>query len=85
MKKLVALFLIMSTLFCVSPVTAAKTGHANTAAAASERYSYSVCITRTGAKYHRSSCRYLRQSKLPISRTKALSRGYTPCSVCRPQ
>ena len=43
-----------------------------------------VYITRTGAKYHRGSCRYLRQSKIEIDRQEAIRRGYTPCSVCRP-
>ena len=42
-----------------------------------------VYITRTGAKYHRGSCRYLRSSKIPISLENA-KRSYSPCSVCRP-
>ena len=42
-----------------------------------------VYITRTGKKYHRGSCRYLRSSKIPISLTNA-KRGYSPCSVCDP-
>lgn len=42
-----------------------------------------VYITRTGTKYHRGSCRYLRYSKIPISLEKA-KQGYSPCSVCRP-
>ena len=42
-----------------------------------------VYITRTGAKYHRGSCRYLRYSKIPITLENA-KRSYGPCSVCRP-
>lgn len=42
-----------------------------------------VYITRTGAKYHRGSCRYLRYSKIPITLESA-KQGYSPCSVCRP-
>ena len=42
-----------------------------------------VYITRTGAKYHRGSCRYLRYSKIPIDLESA-QRNYGPCSVCRP-
>ena len=42
-----------------------------------------VYITRTGSKYHRSSCRYLKYSKEPISLEKA-KQSYEPCSVCRP-
>lgn len=42
-----------------------------------------VYITRTGSKYHRSSCRYLKYSKIPVSLEKA-KQSYGPCSVCRP-
>ena len=42
-----------------------------------------VYITRTGKKYHRGSCSYLRSSKIPISLTDA-KRQYSPCSVCKP-
>ena len=42
-----------------------------------------VYITRTGKKYHRGSCSYLRYSKISISLTDA-KRGYSPCSVCTP-
>jgi len=43
-----------------------------------------VYVTRTGEKYHRSSCRYLSQSKIAIALSTAKARGYTPCSVCDP-
>lgn len=43
-----------------------------------------VYITRTGKKYHLSGCRYLSKSSIPISLKDAVSRGYTPCSVCNP-
>ena len=46
--------------------------------------SYTVYITRTGHKYHRSGCRYLRRSKFAISLSNAIKEGYTPCSVCCP-
>ena len=42
-----------------------------------------VYITRTGKKYHRASCRYLKYSKIPVSLEKA-KQNYGPCSVCRP-
>jgi endonuclease YncB( thermonuclease family) len=41
-----------------------------------------VYITKTGSKYHAPGCRYLRKSKIPISRSEAIARGYTPCGVC---
>ncbi|MBN7772363.1 hypothetical protein [Clostridium aminobutyricum] len=45
---------------------------------------YTVYITRTGEKYHRSGCRYLKQSQISISKSDAINQGYTPCSVCNP-
>jgi len=46
--------------------------------------SITVYITRTGRKYHRGWCSYLRRSKIPITLQEACARGYTPCSRCRP-
>ena len=46
--------------------------------------SSTVYITRTGEKYHRSSCSCLRRSKIAISLKNAKSRGYTACKRCRP-
>lgn len=43
-----------------------------------------VYITRTGERYHRGSCRYLRQSKIAIKKKDAIAQGYTACKVCRP-
>ncbi|GAV24764.1 prophage LambdaCh01, thermonuclease [Carboxydothermus islandicus] len=43
-----------------------------------------VYVTLTGHKYHRSWCRYLRYSKIPISLGDAINEGYEPCSVCNP-
>ena len=42
-----------------------------------------VYVTRTGEKYHRAGCQYLRQSAIPMSLTQARTR-YSPCSVCGP-
>lgn len=43
-----------------------------------------VYITKTGEKYHRSGCQYLRKSCIEILRSSAVARGYTPCSRCKP-
>ena len=43
-----------------------------------------VFITRTGIRYHKGSCRYLRKSKIPIEIEEAEIEGYTPCKVCKP-
>jgi micrococcal nuclease len=45
--------------------------------------SVTVYVTRTGAKYHRGSCSYLRQSKIAISLDDA-KRRYGACSRCSP-
>jgi len=42
-----------------------------------------VYITKTGKKYHRGTCRYLKKSKIAISRKKVV-KGYKPCKVCKP-
>jgi len=43
-----------------------------------------VYVTRTGKKYHRAGCSSLSKSCIPISRKEAESRGYAPCSRCKP-
>ncbi|MDY4429678.1 hypothetical protein [Evtepia sp.] len=48
----------------------------------SETQSQTVYITRTGSKYHRNGCQYLRQSQIAISLSDAKARGYTACSRC---
>lgn len=40
-----------------------------------------VYITRTGDKYHRDGCQYLRRSQIPISMKDAQA-SYSPCSKC---
>lgn len=41
-----------------------------------------VYVTKTGEKYHKSSCSYLRQSKIQMNLSDAKAQGYTPCSRC---
>ena len=43
-----------------------------------------VYITNTGEKYHKSGCRYLKDSKIEISLSEAQSQGYDACGVCKP-
>ena len=43
-----------------------------------------VYVARTGTKYHADGCRYLSKSKIAIKLSEAKSKGYSPCSVCRP-
>ncbi len=42
-----------------------------------------VYVTRTGRKYHRGDCKWLRRSKIPISLAEAKER-YGPCGWCKP-
>ncbi|WP_303318572.1 hypothetical protein Q4Q34_04495 [Flavivirga abyssicola] len=46
--------------------------------------SQAVYVTKTGAKYHKGNCRYLKYSKKEMTLEKAKSRGYTKCLVCKP-
>lgn len=47
-----------------------------------EPQSITVYITKTGNKYHKLGCQYLRQSKIAISLNDAKAKGYTACSKC---
>ena len=46
--------------------------------------SVTVYITKTGTKYHTSTCSYLKNSKISISKDSAIAQGYTACSRCKP-
>lgn len=54
------------------------------ACVASDAQAQTVFITKTGTKYHKESCRYLRYSKVAITLKKAKDRGYQACKVCKP-
>lgn len=43
-----------------------------------------VYTTKTGEKFHKENCKYLKYSKKEITLQKVLKLGYTPCSVCKP-
>lgn len=62
---------------------AAEAAAAQEAASATEA-EHTVYVTKTGEKYHSSGCQYLSKSKIPISESQAISKGYTPCSRCNP-
>jgi hypothetical protein len=68
MTRLYALILWLFLVACVSAPSEAQT----------------VYITKTGAKYHRNDCHYLKYSKFSISLSEAKKRSYTPCSICKP-
>ena len=43
-----------------------------------------VYITKTGKKYHKSNCKSLIREKTEIQLSKAKSKGYLPCKICKP-
>lgn len=43
-----------------------------------------VYTTKTGSKYHISSCRFLKNSKIEIELSEAIKEGLSPCSECNP-
>ena len=42
-------------------------------------------ITENGKKFHRENCRYLYKSNIKIIVKEAKEKGFSPCSVCKPQ
>ena len=64
--------------------TARPTATPKPTAAPASKDSYTVYITRTGSKYHRDGCQYLRSSKIEIDKKEAIENGYTACSKCKP-
>lgn len=48
-----------------------------------EQEEVTVYITNTGSKYHRSTCRFLDESKIPIALSEAKA-SYEPCGSCDP-
>ena len=42
-----------------------------------------VYVTKTGKKYHRENCRYLKYSKKKIELKKARNFGFQACKVCK--
>lgn len=43
-----------------------------------------VYVTKTGEKYHLSTCGSLRKSKIQTTLGEAIERGYEPCKICKP-
>jgi hypothetical protein len=72
-------FLLLGLFLSVSGVDARVPSRVPSTA---QRQECVVYVTRTGTRYHVSGCRYLRQSRIPVSKKDAEARGYTPCRVC---
>jgi hypothetical protein len=68
----------------LAPIPAAPKPAAGPAApSAPEPKGITVYTTKTGSKYHRAGCSYLKSS-IPISLAEAKARGLGPCSRCNP-
>ena len=81
MRRLIPLilaFLMLGAVFAIPPI------EQPTQQQQSQPKEQTVYATRTGKKYHRSNCRYLSKSKIPISLNDAKAQGLTACSVCKP-
>lgn len=65
-----------------SPAPAAPPS-SSAAPATDPQQSVTVYVTKTGEKYHRAGCQYLKKSCIPISLDDA-KRSYSPCSKCNP-
>ena len=44
-----------------------------------------VFVTKTGEKYHKKTCRYLKYSKKEIKLKEAIEKAYEACLVCKPE
>ncbi len=42
-----------------------------------------VYVTQSGTRFHRSTCRFLKDSRRPLTRARAEA-SYQPCGVCKP-
>lgn len=70
--------LLLFTLPAFAPI------HAKETVRVVQSKSETVYITRTGKKFHRAGCQYLRQSSIAIKRSDAVAGNYQACKVCRP-
>lgn len=78
-RKIVSWLIV--ALFCFAALSSNVQANITVQAASG---STTVYITDYGEKYHTSTCQYLYDSKHSISLSRAVERGYKPCSVCNP-
>jgi|TARA_B100001971_G_C17973137_1_gene423451 competence protein ComEC len=78
------LWLIFTVLLLTVSACGTKSDSKSTTNQLGDYKNQSVFVTKTGKKYHRDNCRYLKSSKREIELSAALDKGYTPCKVCKP-
>jgi hypothetical protein len=76
-KLLLALALLFSVAVPSVPAQTARQSHV-----AVQTKDCTVYVTRTGHRYHRAGCQYLKSSAIKMSRSEAIKGGYTPCKKC---
>jgi hypothetical protein len=76
-RVLVVLALLLSLLV---PTVQGKVAHQDTTAVQTK--DCTVYVTKTGHKYHRAGCQYLKSSAVKMSRSEAIKAGYTACKRC---
>lgn len=74
----------VSTNVVVSNPQPVKNYQSNVSVDRNDDVAYTVYKTRTGDCYHRSGCRYLSRSCIPVSKSSAISQGLRACSICNP-
>jgi len=79
MRYFLLLFVFISLSFAAGPI-AAETFVTPKTEVASEV----VYVTNTGTKYHKGSCHHLRKSKIRMSKSDAVRKGYEACKHCKP-
>lgn len=71
------LFLLALAIPAPQPVSAG-----SQAVPSTRRMECTVYVTKTGERYHKDGCGYLRYSQAPMTRSEAVRLGYTPCKRC---
>jgi hypothetical protein len=82
--KLIRLLFATITLACISCAALPLPAQPQSAPSGKrDETQITVYVTKTGAKYHRAGCSYLRRSAIATTLQAAKAR-YTPCSRCHP-
>ena len=79
-KRILYLFLVFGLLL---PAASDVQGRAN-AYTTAEQKDATVYITKSGEKYHKAGCQYLKKSQIKTTKKEAVKNGYGACKVCKP-
>ncbi len=78
--RILYLFLVFGLLL---PAASDVQGRA-AAYAVAEQKDATVYITKSGEKYHKAGCQYLKKSQIKTTKKEAVMNGYGACKVCKP-